>query len=85
VTENSYKRLAEYFEKHKALIKAMDIIDKIIVVYAVVAYLGFLIMCFINQESNAIYYFACPAVSFVLVSIFRRLFNMKRPYEVYDI
>lgn len=80
-----YDRLARPFEKSekkkKGLILANNVITKVLyIIYPVL-----LAVLAVQRDQRLIRAVLVPLVSFAAVTLFRRLCNCRRPYEVWDI
>ena len=75
------KRFSEAFTIDKIIIGA----DRVITTLTVVAYILVLILFYNVGIDKLIYAILVPGVSFVIVSIFRYIYNAPRPYEVNDV
>lgn len=47
-------------------------------------YIALLISMLVSKNNNLMISIGSPAVAFISVSVFRKLFNAKRPYETYE-
>ncbi len=74
--------MREKLRPHTYIVKSMDILGKLIVLSSVLAYGTLLVVFCINKTWDALYHcILVPGVSFLVVSVFRHLFNAPRPYE----
>ena len=62
--------------------KLVIILDRTITVMTAIAYIAVLVMFFIENKVSFIEAILVPGISFVLVSLFRHIYNAPRPYEV---
>ena len=62
--------------------KIIIILDRTITVMTAIAYIAVLVMFFIENKVSFIEALLVPGISFVLVSLFRHIYNAPRPYEV---
>ena len=80
-------RIISYISERTALVKAFKLIDKAITYCTVLLYVAFLVYAFVAGLEGDFTLLKrsiiIPAVSFFLVSIFRKALSAKRPYEVY--
>ncbi|MBR5635380.1 MAG: phosphatase PAP2 family protein [Pseudobutyrivibrio sp.] len=83
----SYSDLSTSIKNNNGLVTALNVLDKAITYITIIFYLGLLIYAVsIIPESGATLLYrsiVIPGVSFVLVSLFRKLLSAPRPYEVY--
>lgn len=86
----NYAELSEKIKANDGLVKSLNILDKAITYITVILYLGLLVYTFIlgiNSKGDFTLVYRSiliPAVSFVVVSIYRYLASAPRPYEVYN-
>lgn len=77
-----YERV--YQKEH--LVILMRLFDKAVVVLCMASYLAALILCLINElYMTALKLFVVTVIPYVMLSVFRHLFNAPRPYELYDL
>lgn len=62
--------------------KIIIILDRTITVITAIAYIVVLVMLFMENKVSFIEAILLPGISFVLVSVFRHIYNAPRPYEV---
>lgn len=79
-----YRRLSAPF-RTPAREKGLRILNTILTRTCYVAYPVALIVLAVRQDGRQLRAFLVPAVSFVLLSVYRHVVNAKRPYEVLDI
>ena len=79
--------IISYISERTALVKAFKILDKAITYCTVLLYVAFLAYAFVigtkGDFTLLVRSIIIPAVSFILVSLFRKTLSAKRPYEVY--
>ena len=63
----------------------LKLFDRVITLIVAMSYMLLLIQAFRRGGAGLIPMIVVPGVSFVLVSLFRRVYDAKRPYEVYGI
>lgn len=84
----AYKAISEYIKNNNGLVKAINWLDKAITYTTVVFYIIFLVYSFyqIPNDGGLLLYrsILVPAISFIIVSIYRKILSAPRPYEVYD-
>ena len=81
MTRERYMRLAEPFQKHPALLRALRGTDKVLTALVYLAYPVLLCVLFFTRDTRFWRCVLVPGVSFAVVSVLRRLINAKRPYE----
>ena len=85
MTETSYKKIMGYFADHEKWVLILNVADRIITVFVAAAYIISLGWLFVTDRGRLIPVIVVPAVTFILVSLFRKVFNARRPYEKYGI
>lgn len=85
MTIDTYKKITEPFCGHPQRIKALNYLNKLLTLLVYCAYPVLLLILVLQQDVRLMRVLLTPAVSFVLVSIFRRFVNAPRPYEALDI
>lgn len=81
MTRAQYERLAAPFWKTPWKRKALLLINRVLTYGVYLAYPILLIVLAFRQDGRFWRVLLTPAISFVLVSVFRDRFNAKRPYE----
>ena len=84
MTKSAYDKIESYFNSHKKLLTAFKFVNKALTPFVFVSYfalLGYLLFVFGILDKRLQYAVIIPAFTFLSVSIFRRIFNNKRPYE----
>ncbi|MBQ5590567.1 MAG: phosphatase PAP2 family protein [Clostridia bacterium] len=77
----NYFQLVENIKSKNALCKTVDYTNKILTLLNYIAYPIFIAFVYFLKPENLIQYLIFPFVSFVILSVFRKLFNAPRPYE----
>ncbi len=85
MNEESYKKIFIFFENHTFLKQMVIILGKAITVSIYIFYPLFLLFLYLMSNDNFLKILLIPLISFVALSIIRRLLNFPRPYEKYDI
>lgn len=83
--QEGYKAARKFFEEHTLFFKIARAVQKGSEILLYLAYPVFIALLFFK---NDIFYLKSVAVcgaGFAVVSLFRGLYNAKRPYEIYDI
>ncbi len=84
--KETYRRLVESVGKSRGAVLLLRWTDKLIVVSTIIGYLLYLACMFALRDFDALYQgLLVPAAGFAGVSIFRRVFPSKRPYEETEI
>ena len=87
MTKSAYDKIESYFNRHKRQLTAFRFVNKTLTPFVFVSYfglLGYLIFAFGILDKRFQYAVIIPAVTFISVSVFRKIFNNKRPYEEID-
>ncbi len=83
----SYLDLTNSIKNNNGLVTALNVLDKAITYSTVILYLLYLIYGFrqISTDGGTLLYrsIIIPGISFIIVSLYRRLVSAPRPYEVY--
>lgn len=80
-----YKNITEWFRKSAGRIRALQVSNAIFTYFFYISYPLLLLYLLIFRDSFLLKAFLVPAVSFVIVTVIRKMINRKRPYEAYDI
>lgn len=79
-------RIYETVYQKAHLVTLMKLFDKAVVVLCMASYLAALILCLINQlYMTALKVFVITVIPYIMLSVFRHLFDAPRPYELYDL
>ncbi len=76
-----YLKVAEYLNSHKGAKSVISVLNTILTYSVFFSYLLFLVYILIKKSDNLLVYILIPAISFVVLSIFRYFYNAPRPYE----
>jgi membrane-associated phospholipid phosphatase len=82
--KETYIKRMEYFKEHPGIRRSMELAGRIatgIVFFAYPLLLAWLLLRRAPELAGAI---IVPLDGFLILTVFRRLINRKRPYEVYD-
>lgn len=80
----TYPELYRWVYSRRGLLRALAIADKLAVIYVAAVYILSLVLAYIASWILLLQLLAFSFFPFVALSIFRRLVNSPRPYEVYD-
>ncbi|MCR5581967.1 MAG: phosphatase PAP2 family protein [Pseudobutyrivibrio sp.] len=84
----AYKAISDNINNNHGLVKVLNILDKAITYITILFYSIYLLyaMFLYTGDSHTLLYrsILIPGVSFILVSLFRKMVSSPRPYEVYD-
>lgn len=84
MTENQYKTITNFFRKNEFRRKGIKMLCKyspILVVLIYVCTIGYL---YLKDDKRLILFLIIPALDLIFVSIFRKVLNRPRPYDVYN-
>ena len=84
MTEEHFKKMTESIKKKKGIVFLLNGLDKMITGITFLCYPLLLGYLFMAKDPFLLAAVMVPAVSFVIVTLFRKMYNAKRPYEVYD-
>ena len=84
MNEKRFQKVTEVIRKRKLLVMAINLLDKLITAITFMCYPLLLAYLFVNKSDLLLSAVLVPGVSFAVVTVFRRLYNSKRPYEVYE-
>ena len=83
----AYKAITEHIKNNNGLVTALNVLDKAITYITVIIYVWFLLYAAVVNPSGdcTLLYrsIIVPGVSFLIVSLFRKIISAPRPYEVY--
>ena len=85
MTAQDYEVWTRPLRRHPSLTKALLCINKVLTLLVYLAYPLLLLALLLQKDARLATVFLTPAISFVLVSVFRDRVNMPRPYEQLDI
>ncbi|MCM1257004.1 MAG: phosphatase PAP2 family protein [Roseburia sp.] len=85
MTAKQYEKISAPFRKNEKALKGIVYLDKGLAGGIFLAYPLFLVDLLLSGSPKWFPCLVVPAVSFLLVSLFRRLYSAKRPYELLDI
>ncbi len=85
MTAESYRKLSEPFRKHPGSVKKMEYLNKVLTAITYVAYIVLVISQLFLDRQNCWKVLLIPAIGFFGVTVFRKIFNSKRPYQLLDI
>lgn len=80
-----YKNITKWFRESDKRIHALKISNMIFTYFFYISYPLLLLYLLIQKDAFLFKAFLVPAISFVIVTLIRKLINRKRPYEAYDI
>lgn len=84
MTARDYERISQPFRTPERE-RLLNLTNTLLTLSCYAAYPLLLAVLLLNRDPRLVRAVLVPGVSFVLVSVFRRLCNAKRPYELLDI
>lgn len=84
MTKETYEKLTGAMRRNAKLTRLLNILNKVLTYLIFAAYPAMLVYLLIKDRERLPMAIAVPAVSFVLLSVFRRAVNFPRPYEVFE-
>lgn len=85
MTRENYEKMINTVNSTPLLRKYVLFADSVFTKIVYVSYPVLLIFMVIKKEPGFLPALLVPAISFVILSIFRYIYNAKRPYEIYGI
>lgn len=85
MTASQYNHWTKPFKEHQGLTKALLLLNKILTYLCYVLYPLLLILQFVTKNNLWIRSLLTAGVSFLVVSLFRGIYNSPRPYEALEI
>lgn len=76
-----YENWIRFYKEHPTIIPILIFFNKIVTLSGYVMYPAILCILYWNHSSAILYYIIIPGISFVAVSVFRKVYNRPRPYE----
>ncbi len=84
MTKETYAKITGAMRRNAKLTKLLNILNKVLTYLIFAAYPAMLVYLLIKDRERLTVAVAVPAVSFVLLSVFRRVIDLPRPYEVFE-
>ncbi len=86
MTTDSYNKMAASIKKNKILLNTIVLLNNLLTYVCYVIYPVLIVILLIShQKQLMLRCLLVPGISFIIVSVFRRFVNFKRPYEELDI
>lgn len=83
--QETYRNMTERIRQSKSLCSIIIWTDRILTRVTYLVYPAFLAALFMRKEPGLLQALLVPGISFVLLSLFRRIYNAPRPYEVFGL
>ena len=80
-----YKKCMNFWERHAKLLFTAKMIHHLSVIAVYMAFPSFLLYTALKQDTFFITAFSVCLISFILLSLYRKMADKKRPSEVYNI
>ena len=85
MTKQQYEKWSAPFRRNEKALKGLTYLNRGMTALVFAAYPLLLLYLFVTESKKCFPCVLIPAVSFVLVSLFRRWYSAGRPYELLDI
>ena len=85
MNEKTYEKIRNWINKIEKGESLVNSINDISTAAVYLIYTIFLLILIFNRDQRFWRVFFTPAISFILLSLFRKYFNAPRPYEILDI
>lgn len=85
MTAETYEKISAPFRKHPKTAKRLEYLNKVLTAITYVAYIALVISQLVMKQGHFWSILLVPAIGFVGVTLFRKVFNAKRPYQLLDI
>ncbi|MCW8644272.1 phosphatase PAP2 family protein [Streptococcus macedonicus] len=80
-----YNKLTRSFQNKPAATRCLQVVNSLLTKIMYLIYPLMLIYLFCTQSNRLLAFILIPALSFMLVSVVRKLLNVPRPYETWNI
>ena len=85
MTKETYIKMTQPFRDHPEMAKGIHIANKLCTGLMYLSYPLLIIFMILQKDMNVIRAVLVPGISFVLLSLFRKVINRPRPYEAFDV
>ena len=85
MTKETYLKMTQPFRDHPEMAKGIHIANKICTGIMYLSYPLFVLYLLWMKDMGVIRAILVPGISFVVLSVFRKLINRPRPYEVFGV
>jgi len=85
MTKETYIKMTQPFRDHPEMAKGIHIANKLCTGLMYLSYPTLIIFMILQRDVNVIRAVLVPGISFVLLSLFRKVINRPRPYETFDV
>lgn len=84
MTENQYKIITNFFRKNKFRSESIKILCKYSPILVVLIYVCTIVFLYLKNDERLVLFLIIPALDLIFVSVFRKVLNKPRPYDVYN-
>ena len=85
MTRETYRKMTGYFLQDEKKVRRIILANRLLTGIVFISYPLYLILLWSEQDLLLPQAVLVPAVSFVVVTLFRKIVNEQRPYEKYDL
>lgn len=85
MTKNEYIKITNIIRNHPRRIRLTRFLNRLLTGFVFVLYPSLLLLLFSRRDPFLLRAVIVPAVTFLIVTVFRRIFNAQRPYERFDL
>ena len=85
MTRETYRKMTGYFLQDEKKVRRIILANRLLTGIVFVSYPLYLISLLLKRDTLLPQAVLVPAVSFVVVTLFRKIVNEPRPYEKYDL
>lgn len=85
MTRETYQKMTGYFLHDEKKVCRIVLANRLLTGIVFISYPLYLIFLLVEKDIFLLQAVAVPAVSFVVVTVFRKIVNEPRPYEKYDL
>ena len=84
MTEKQFRKVSDSIRSRKYGELMVNLINKLITFLVFASYPALILYIYYYNRGDVLKCIIVPAISFAAVTMFRNIFNAKRPYEIYD-
>lgn len=81
--KETYMKMTSVVKRSRCLERMITIADSVITSLVYMIYPAFIVLLALNREPELLRAVIVPGISFIAVSVFRKIYNAPRPYEVF--
>ena len=79
--EQSYEQYVRWIRKNPAVLPYLILLNRLLTIIGYLVYPAILLYLALLHDDRLLTYLLIPAICFILVSVFRKIYNKSRPYE----